>query len=236
MRQESVHFPDGAGGTVSAVIASPEGTEAPLPCAVVLAHGAGNDMTNPLLVAVYEGLARRGFAAVRFNFPYKERGGRAPDRGPVLEACYRAVIEKVRERLRPRRLVIGGKSLGGRIASQIAAGGVDADGLLFLGYPLHPPNRPERLRDAHLPRVRAPMLFFAGTRDALCDLALLRRTTKKLKAPAKLHVVEDGDHSFKVLKRTGRTLEEVHEEIVTVAVKWLEEIGLRPAPPAQTGR
>jgi hypothetical protein len=190
---------------------------------VILAHGAGNDMTNPLLVAVHEGLARHGYLSVKFNFPYTEQGRRAPDPVPVLEACYRSLIAAVRtdEALRPPRLVIGGKSLGGRIASQLAAQGVAIDGVLLLGYPLHPPGKAEKLRVEHLTRITVPMLFFAGTRDPLCTLELLRQTLKQLGAPVTLHVIAEGDHSFVVPKRTGRTQENVYEEIITVSSTWL---------------
>jgi uncharacterized protein len=223
-RRSSLRLPDGAGSTVSADIALPAGHAPSRTPVVILAHGAGNDMTSPFLVTVQEGLAARGWAAVRFNFPSKERRGRAPDKAPVLEACYRAVIAAVRETVDPARLVIGGKSLGGRMASHLAAGGEDVDGLVFLGYPLHPPGRTDRLRVAHLPRIVAPMLFFAGTRDPLCDLELLKRTLRELTAAAQLHVIPDGDHSFKVPKRTGRTQEAVHSEIVEVTAAWLEGI------------
>jgi hypothetical protein len=223
--RSSLKLPDGAGSTVSADLALPAGRSEARSPVVILAHGAGNDMTSPFLVAVQEGIAAHGWACVRFNFPYKERGAKAPDKAPVLEACYRAVVAAVRERLAPPRLVIGGKSLGGRMASHLAAAGENVDGLVFLGYPLHPPGRTDRLRDTHLPRIAAPMLFFAGTRDPLCDLELLKRTLRKLNAPAELHVVAEGDHSFKVPKRTGRTHDQVLAEIVEATAGWLAERG-----------
>lgn len=213
-------FADGAGGRVAGVIAAPPDVEPETATVVVLAHGAGNDMTNPLLVAVADGLTRRGRTSVRFNFPYKQRGGRAPDPAPVLETCYRAVLDDVRRELRPRWLVIGGKSMGGRMASHLAAHGERIDGLLFLGYPLHPAGRPHQLRAAHLERILAPMLFLAGTRDALCRLELLRPVLARLPT-ATLHVVEGGDHSFNVAKRSGRGQREVVGEIVAVSADWL---------------
>src|SRR6266511_2754010 len=185
LQVETRRFEDGSGGTVSAVIAYPEGFTAGRVPGVILAHGAGNDMTNPLLVAVHEGLARHGYLSIKFNFPYTEQGRRAPDPAPGLEACYQSVIAAVRtdEALQPPQLVIGGKSLGGRIASQLAAQGVAVDGVLLLGYPLHPPGKPEKLRVEHLARITVPMLFFAGIRDPLCTLELLRQTLKQLVAP-----------------------------------------------------
>jgi predicted alpha/beta-hydrolase family hydrolase len=221
IRHESRTFDDGGGDTVSAVIARPVGPAA-AETAVTLAHGSGADMTNPFLVAVADGLAERGYATVRFNFRYTEHGRRAPERAPALEACYRSIVEQVRATLHPRRLVIGGKSLGGRIASRIVAFGVHVDGLLFLGYPLHPPGKRDRLRVEHLVGIRVPMLFFAGTRDPLCDLDRLHYNVGLLTAPAKVHIIPDGDHSFNVLKRTGRSAEEVREEIIEVSDRWMQ--------------
>ena len=186
----------------------------------VLAHGAGTNMDHAFLVAVAERLAARGVAVVRFNFPYTERGDRAPDRAPVLEACYRAVLAQVRADLGGDRLVIGGKSMGGRMASHLAAAGEPLDGLVFLGYPLHPAGRPQQLRDAHLPRIAVPMLFLTGTRDALCPLDTLRPILARL-PQATLHVVDDGDHSFAVRKKSGRTAEMVLVELADATVGWL---------------
>jgi predicted alpha/beta-hydrolase family hydrolase len=225
MRHSPRRF-DIADGQVSGVVALPD--SARTDTAVVLAHGAGNDMTNPLLVAVADGLAEHGFATVRFNFPYKERGGGPPDRAPVLEACYRAVLEHVRadRDLNPRRVVIGGKSLGGRMASHLAAAGVPVDGLVFLGYPLHPAGRPEQLRATHLSRIAAPMLFLTGTRDALCRLDLLRAALAG-RPNATLHVVDDADHSFAVRKRSGRDATEVRDELIDATVAWLLGVVVR---------
>jgi hypothetical protein len=217
---------DGRGGTVSAVVARPEGC-APGACtAVVLAHGAGNDMRNPLLSAVHEGLTARGFLTVKFNFPYAERRARVPDPAPVLEGCYRRVVEAIRSdpALRPRAIVLGGKSMGGRMASHLAAAGVECAGLLFLGYPLHPAGKPHRLRTAHLAEIRAPMLFLAGTRDALCRLDLLRHALAALRAPVTLHIIEGGDHSFAVPKALKRTPAAVTAEIVGVCADWLQSL------------
>ena len=219
MEQRARHF-DVADGQVSGIVTLPDG--APADTVVVLAHGAGSDLTNPLLAGVADGLARNGFPSVRFNFPYRERRGRVPDRAPVLEASYRAVLEQVRAdgELRPRRAVIGGKSLGGRMASHLAAAGAPIDGLLLLGYPLHPAGKPTQLRSAHLARIAVPMLFLAGTRDALCGLDLLRDALSGLRG-ATLHVIEDGDHSFAVRKRSGRDAAAVLDEIVQATVRWL---------------
>ncbi len=226
MQHVARRYAVGDGQSVSGIVALPK---ARADTVVVLAHGAGNDMTAPLLVSVADGLAGHGFPTVRFNFPYTERGARAPDAAPVLERCYRAVLAHVRADrvLAARRVVIGGKSLGGRMASHVAAAGEPVDGVLFLGYPLHPAGRPEQLRSAHLERIRAPMLFLAGTRDALCRLDLLRAAVKRLPR-ARLHVVEDGDHSFNVRKRSGRDPAAVLDEIVTASVEWLRSAVAAP--------
>ena len=188
--------------------------------ALILAHGAGADMTAPLLLAVAEGLAARGVTVLRFNFLYKELGKKAPDAMPKLELAYRAAIESMRAE-KPKRLFLGGKSMGGRVASLLAAEGDACDGLVFLGYPLHPAGHPEKLRDEHLPKIKAPMLFVEGTRDPLCDLALLRPVLARLKKRASLHVIDGGDHSFDLLKSAGRTRESVHLEIVTAIHEWM---------------
>jgi predicted alpha/beta-hydrolase family hydrolase len=174
------------------------------------------------VVAVCEGLAQRGHAAMRFNFLYKERGHKAPDPRARLERTYRAAVEAFRDECGGlKSLVIGGKSLGGRIASHLAAAGEACDGLVFLGYPLHPAREPERLRDGHLTEVEAPMLFVQGTRDPLCDLELLRIVLDRLGRRATLHEVAGGDHSFGLLKSANRSVESVYEEIVATVDRWL---------------
>ena len=214
------------GESVSAVVAWPQTRASDDAPAVILAHGAGNDMQSPFLSAVHEGLAHRGYVAVKFNFPYTEKARRAPDRPAVLEACYRHVLRAVRndERIGARRIVIGGKSLGGRIASHLAAQGEAIAGLILLGYPLHPPHKMDQLRIAHLGNIRVPMLFFCGTRDALCDLELLRQTLGGLSAPVALHVIEGGDHSFILPKTMRRSPVDVSTEIVDVGARWLDQL------------
>lgn len=207
--------------------------------ALILAHGAGTDMTNPLLVAIARGLSARGVPVALFNFPYTEAGRKPPDPMPVLESCYRDVLAAMRERLGGVAVVLGGRSMGGRVASHLAAQGEDCAGLVFLGYPLHPPRRAgaavpdERLRTAHWEHLRVPMLFVQGDRDALADLALLERErAAKLGGVAStVHVVAGGDHGFAVRKRDGRTQDEVFEEIIGVTYDWLGSLGT--APPAR---
>jgi predicted alpha/beta-hydrolase family hydrolase len=214
-------------GEVSAVLARPSGRRTRPETGFVVAHGAGNDMEAALVVAVAEGLARRGHLTLRFNFPYKEAGRKPPDRMPVLERAYRAAIARLRGE-RPARVVLAGKSMGGRVASMLAAEGEPSDGLVFLGYPLHAAGKKTALRDAHLPAITAPMLFLEGTRDPHCDLDLLRPVLAKLGPRATLHVIDDGDHSLDVPKRAGRTREDVQAEVLTTIDAWARALAPRP--------
>jgi predicted alpha/beta-hydrolase family hydrolase len=171
-------------------------------------------MDTPGLVDVCAALAARGIGTVRFNFPYSESGRKVPDKQPALERCYRAVVERVAGRA--ERLFLGGRSMGGRIASHLAADGVATAGLVFLSYPLHPPGRPERVRDAHLYGITAPMLFIQGTKDTFAEPELLARTLERLPT-ATLHRIEGGDHGLKVRGRPG---DAVTAEIVETVVSW----------------
>ncbi len=194
---------------------------------LILAHGAGADQTSGFTVSFANALAERGIDIVTFNFLYSEHRRRIPDPNARLESCWRAVIETVRERvtLRRDRLAIGGKSMGGRIASQVAAAGAgDLAGLVFLGYPLHPPGRPDRLRAAHLRDVAAPMLFVQGSRDAFGTPEELYPILDQLKPCAELYVVQGGDHSFKVPKNTGVRQPDVYRGIQDRIATWLREI------------
>jgi predicted alpha/beta-hydrolase family hydrolase len=190
--------------------------------AAVIAHGAGGDMHTRLLVDVQRGLAERSIAAVRFNFLYSEKGRRAPDRKPQLLACWRSIADWVASELEPDELYLVGKSMGGRMVSYMVAEGYPCRGLVFLGYPLHPPGKTEQLRAQHLPDIRVPMLFVSGTRDALGKLDLLRPVVEDLGSRATLHIVEGGDHSFKVPKKLGRSEDDVTREIIDSIVHWME--------------
>jgi predicted alpha/beta-hydrolase family hydrolase len=175
---------------------------------LVLGHGASYNMNTKQLVDVGEAMAKRGVAVLRFNFLYTEEGRRAPDPQPRLEACFRAVAEAVAGEF-PRPF-LGGRSMGGRIASHVVADGFPAAGLVFLAYPLHPPGKPERIRDAHLKAIQAPMLFLQGSRDPFARPDLLEATIKSLARPTLVRI-EGGDHSFKV---KGRTTEDVTAELI----------------------
>jgi predicted alpha/beta-hydrolase family hydrolase len=194
---------------------------------VVLTHGAGNDMNSDFMTHFATRLSESGRAVCRFNFPYAERGRKTPDRQAVLEASYREVVESARNRHRARRVVLGGKSMGGRIASHIVAAGVPADALVFLGYPLHPPGRPERMRDAHLKVITVPMLFVEGTRDPFCPLDTLERVRPTLRAPTDVVVVEDGDHSLKTRASSGRSTVAAWDEAAAALTSWLDRVGTR---------
>ena len=189
---------------------------------LILGHGAGAGQTSGFIVTFATALAARGIDVVTFNFPYAELGRRLPDPNRKLEACYRAVIQSVRERRASNKLAIGGKSMGGRIASQVAASGIgDLAGLIFLGYPLHPPGRADRLRAAHLTQVKAPMLFIQGSRDAFGTPEELRPIIDQLKASVDLYVVEGGDHSLRVVNSAGRKQADVYRETQNTIAEWL---------------
>lgn len=202
-----------ASGPVTAELDGPDGSG----ILVVLAHGAGAGMHSDFMVSMASGLARQGHRVARFNFLYMERGRRAPDRQGVLEETYRAVIEAIGH---DGTLVIGGKSLGGRIASMVGSS-VHAHGLVFLGYPLHPPGRPDRLRAAHLGDIGAPMLFVEGTRDPFCPLPTLHEVLGSVPA-ATVAVIDDGDHSFKVRRASGRSTADAWAEVTGVVGEWLD--------------
>jgi uncharacterized protein len=191
---------------------------------LILGHGAGAGQKSDFMTRFATELAARGLNIVTFNFLYTEQGRRVPDSNNDLEACFRAVIEAVKhKKIGHSALVIGGKSLGGRIASQIAAAGANAEALVFLGYPLHPPGKQDQLRVKHLPAIKAPMLFVQGSRDAFGTPDELRPIIKKLKAPTDLYVVESGDHSFKVFKRGGVTQEDAYKAALDRIEAWLRQ-------------
>lgn len=190
---------------------------------LLLGHGAGANQSSAFMVMFADGLAARGIDTVTFNFLYAEQGRSAPDRKDKLEACYRAVIAAVsgKGKLKSNRLFIGGKSMGGRIASQVAAEQADGlTGLVFLGYPLHPPGKPDQLRSEHLIKIRLPMLFLQGSRDPFGTTDELRPIIKKIKAS--LYEIEGGDHSFKVPKRGPVSQQQVYESAQDEIARWIK--------------
>lgn len=193
---------------------------------LILGHGAGAGQSHPFMRLFASGLAELGLDVLTFNFIYMEQRRHVPDPKAKLEACYLAVIERARRHksLKGNRLALGGKSMGGRIASQVAAEdkGLDLAGLVFLGYPLHPPGRPDKLRDAHLKNIKSSMLFVQGSRDAFGTPDELRAIIERDKLKATLLPIDGGDHSLKVPKSLGVSQEQVYESTMDEIAGWLK--------------
>jgi predicted alpha/beta-hydrolase family hydrolase len=193
---------------------------------LVLAHGAGAGQQSAFMVGFARALSALDLTVVTFNFPYIEQGRRIPDRAPILESCFRAAIDVVRSEVATAAsaLFIGGKSMGGRIATQLAAAepGLEIDGLVLLGYPLHPPGRPTERRDKHLPSVGRPMLFVQGTRDAFGTPSALEPVLRTIRPSPIVHVVDGGDHSFKVSKRDPDAQAGVYADVQKTIVSWID--------------
>jgi len=209
---------------VSAVWHEPD---EPRESAILLAHGAGLPMNAPFMQAMADGLCARGFRVLRFNYPYAERmereeQRRAPDAAKRLEACHRDALAELVRRAPQARWILAGKSMGGRISTHLAAQGEDCAGLVLFGYPLHPPRKPDKQRHEHFPAIVQPALFLQGTRDALCDLSELETALTRFGGTATVHVVEGGDHSFAVPKRSGRSEAEVYDELLDAVAAWDE--------------
>jgi predicted alpha/beta-hydrolase family hydrolase len=221
MTELRIHVGDSV-GDVSAIFLRPDDAWA----VYLLAHGAGAGMRHHFLEDVAGALAVRGVATLRYQFPYVEHGSRRPDPPGMLEATVRAAVAKARELAPDLPLVAGGKSMGGRMTSNaMAHRSLDGvRGLVFLGFPLHPPKQPGVARGEHLARVQVPMLFLQGTRDTLADLELITGVCERLGPQATLHVVEGADHSFSVLKRSGRTDAEVLEELADTITDWVRQV------------
>lgn len=194
--------------------------------AILLAHGAGAPMDSPFMETLATGLAGPSTPVLRFNYAYSERmqrenKRRPPDRRPLLENVHRAALATLRERYPDHNVILAGKSMGGRLSSLLASEGVPCTALIFFGYPLHAPGRTEKLRSAHFEAIEQPTLFLQGSRDALCQLDLLRPELKRFRVPPKLHVIEDADHDFKVPKRSGRDRDDVLSELARTSRDWL---------------
>lgn len=221
---EYVFVPAEHGGKISTLVSFPQNFDSAKNPAVIIAHGAGNDMFNPLLTHMAHVLDQAGYLCVRFNFPYRDRGRRNPDSDDILMSAWLSVYQffKNHPAYQPERVVVAGKSLGARIATQaVAAGILDASGLILLGYPLHAPGKKDILRDAHLYKITAPMLFFAGSHDPFCDTAILNDVLIKIKAPCSIEVIEGAEHSFKTSSSSGVTEEQVYARILGKTLHWL---------------
>ncbi|MBR1226968.1 MULTISPECIES: alpha/beta family hydrolase [unclassified Bradyrhizobium] len=192
----------------------------------VFAHGAGAGMAHASMETIATGLADRGIATLRYQFPYMEKGSKRPDAPGVAHAAVRAAVAEAARRYIGLPLIAGGKSFGGRMTSQAQA--IDAlpgvRGLAFFAFPLHPAGKPSSDRAKHLAAVDIPMLFLQGTRDALAELSLLEPVVKKLGKPATLHLVKEADHSFHVLKSSGRNDREVMTEVLDAFAAWAGKI------------
>jgi uncharacterized protein len=204
--------------------------DAPSRRLLVLAHGAGAGQRHPFMVKVARSLAERGIDVVTFDFPYMEQKRKAPDKAPVLEAAFRDAISEARARVTPEHaLFIGGKSMGGRMATHLAAARADLQvgplrGVIALGYPLHPPGKPEQLRTAHLPSIHVPVLIVQGERDAFGTPAELRPVLSQMKAQVMLHVIAGGDHSLAVPKSSGVKQSDVDNAMLDTVVSWMTGI------------
>jgi hypothetical protein len=196
---------------------------APARALYVCAHGAGGHMSDAAMLAASAQLRRRGLDVVRFNFLYREREAGPPDPMTRLKQCYAAVVHHARAARNPGRLLLGGRSMGGRVATMLAAESFACDGLVLLAYPLHPAGQADRLRDAHLAAIGVPVLCFNGTRDALCRPDLMEQALARLPAPGRwtMHWLEGADHSFRVLKASGRSGDDVLDEIGLATQAWV---------------
>ncbi len=209
-------------GNVTGLLQAPPGAKALL----VLAHGAGAGMRHPFMKKVADKLALRRIATLRYQFPYMEKGGKRPDHETLLTATVRAAVAAADSRMRGVPLFAGGKSMGGRMTS-IAAAGAPIEGvrgLIFFGFPLHAAGRPGAERGKHLDEIKVPMLFLQGSRDALADLDLLEPLCKGLGKKTELFIVEGGDHSFHMLKSSGRSDDEVLDEVAGKTDGWMEAL------------
>jgi len=219
---ESLRIEIGPGESVSALLVRPS---KPRAC-YVLAHGAGAGMTHASMEAIAAGLGQRGIASLRYQFPYMEKGSKRPDTPAVAHAAVRAAVKEAARCCPGLPLVAGGKSFGGRMTSQAQASAAlpDVRGLAFLGFPLHPAGKPSSDRATHLADVTLPMLFLQGTRDALAELSLLKPIVRELGSRATLHLLDAADHSFHVLKSSGRTDRAVLDEALDAFAAWVDGI------------
>lgn len=209
-----------SGSSTSGLLQAPDKAQA----CYVFAHGAGAGMNHIFMAAIAQGLAERGIATLRFNFPFMEQGSKRPDSPAIAHAAIRAAVAQASRQLPGLPLFAGGKSFGGRMATQAQAAeplpGVR--GIVLMGFPLHPAGKPSTERAEHLSDISTPMLFLQGTRDGLADLDLIHGTTARLGKRATLHIVEGADHAFHVLMRSGRNDAQVHGELLDTMASWMK--------------
>jgi predicted alpha/beta-hydrolase family hydrolase len=201
--------------SITAIATAPDGDAG---WTFIYAPGAGANVHDPFGVFICRELASRGVRAIRFQFPYQEAGKSGPDRPPVLEATWRAVIEKFRD---GGKICVGGRSMGGRVGSMVVAAGENADAVALFAYPLHPPGKPDQRRIEHLPDIKARTLFCSGTRDAFASPDELKDAAALVKR-SMVHMMEGADHGFAVKKSTGRTKQDVYDEALSALLKFLD--------------
>jgi predicted alpha/beta-hydrolase family hydrolase len=220
-RPVSLTIPLPSGGSVSGWLQAPASVKA----CYVFAHGAGADMNHVFMASIAQGLAERGIASLRFNFPFMEQGSKRPDSPAVAHAAIRAAVAEAARHMPDVPLFAGGKSYGGRMSTQAQAAEPlpGLRGIVLVGFPLHPAGKPSTERAAHLDDVTLPMLFLQGTRDGLAALDLITQTTANLGKKASLHIVDGADHAFHVLVRSGRTDAQVREELLDTMAAWMRK-------------
>jgi predicted alpha/beta-hydrolase family hydrolase len=224
--EEHVIIPLDNGESVSGILLLPKGIKKGAMDVFIIAHGQGNGMKHPLLVTFAEGLAREGYATLRFNFLFKEKGQDSTDKKEKLYLAWAGAMRVIQEDsgAKAKRIFAAGKSLGGRIAAHMTAEGLlNPDGLVYLGYPLHPMGDPQNARADHFMKIKVPMLFFAGTRDPFCELTLLKKifSGMDLDVNSRLEIVDGGDHSFEVPKSLYLPTEEIYKHILNKTLQWL---------------
>lgn len=219
---DPVHGLDAVSGVVGVPRWWPTGSRV----SIVIGHGANEDMNDPVLEYLHRELTEHRYLTLRFNFPYAEAKKKRPDSLSVLRRTMRAAIGALGRdpTAAPAHLLLGGKGLGGQIAADLASSRVRVDGLFLMAYPLHPQGKPEKSQPEQLFRIISPVLFLQGSRDRTCDLDLLRRTLTRVGAPSTLHVAEEADRHFKVLKKSPRTDEEVRSELMRATDEWIQKI------------
>jgi len=222
MEIRSLSLPLGADRKIDAVLGVPRTKT--MDAILVLAHGANNNMDHPLIAGLHQRLAREGLVTVRFNFPYVREGRKKPDPDDLLEGTFRLILEYVGEleEFRGLELFLGGKSMGARLAAQLVAQDVGASGLIFLGYPLHPPGKPEKLRDQPLYLLPCPALFIEGSRDSFCRLDLLGQVLGQMPVRSDLHVLPGLGHSYE--SGRGPMAPELLGEITRVILGWMDSL------------
>jgi predicted alpha/beta-hydrolase family hydrolase len=224
MNSEKVSIASGNDDRISGIISGPGRLRDSRQTGLIFAHGAANDMNHPLMVFVAEELAKAGYVTLRFNFPYKEKGKNTPDPQATLIRTWQSVYGYMKNKTpyEIEEIIAVGKSMGGRIASQMVADDLmDVAKLIFLGYPLHAPGKKDQLRDTHLYEIKAPMLFFAGTRDPFCDISLLKGVLDKLSCKWDLELIEKGDHSFNLPKAESRFQTDVYRQVIEKCLDWI---------------